>query len=298
MKTPHPFPTAGLALVLTFGLQPLAPVYGATTITTTNRCAYGANVGWVDACGDTNNGAVIGEYVCSGYMYAANVGWINLGSGSPANGIQYQNNSATDFGVNLSLSELGVLRGFAWGANIGWVNFESTGVPKVNMVSGQFSGYAWSANCGWISLSNAWAVVQTGSIAAGTDSDGDGIADTWERLQFGNLTTANATSDYDGDSMTDRQEYLAATLPKDANDRFLITSFAHSASSDLTYLNWKSKSTRCYRIERRSALDSAAPWEPYSMGAPDNIFGHSAWGLYDYDPQRLYRVRVVRPLTP
>src|SRR5215472_16009948 len=66
----------------------------ASTINATNKFAYGANIGWLDWRGDTNNGAVIGEYVCSGYLYAANVGWINLCSGSPANGIQYQNNSA------------------------------------------------------------------------------------------------------------------------------------------------------------------------------------------------------------
>src|SRR5580698_6252529 len=75
-------------------------VHAATTIDSVNRSAYGANVGWLDWVADTNNGAVIGEYVCSGYIYSANVGWINLGTGSPANGIQYQNNSATDFGVN------------------------------------------------------------------------------------------------------------------------------------------------------------------------------------------------------
>ena len=62
-----------------------------TTIDAANHYAYGANFGWMDWRGDTNNGAVIGEYVCSGYLYSANVGWINLGSGSPPNGIYYQN---------------------------------------------------------------------------------------------------------------------------------------------------------------------------------------------------------------
>lgn len=36
-------------------------------------------------------------------IYGANVGWINMGSGDPANHIQYQNNSATDFGVNFNI---------------------------------------------------------------------------------------------------------------------------------------------------------------------------------------------------
>src|SRR5262249_13519600 len=101
------------------------PARAATTINPGNKYAYGANIGWMDSRGDTNNGAVIGEYVCSGSIYSANVGWINLGSGAPANQIQYQNNSAADFGVNQD--GLGNLRGYAYGANIGWINFEATG---------------------------------------------------------------------------------------------------------------------------------------------------------------------------
>src|SRR3954469_11498951 len=79
----------------------LAAVFGAatasaqSTINSSNRFAYGANIGWVDGRADGTNGMVIGEYVCSGYIYAADVGWIKVGSGVPANGIQYQNNSAS-----------------------------------------------------------------------------------------------------------------------------------------------------------------------------------------------------------
>src|SRR5215472_3092441 len=134
-------------VVLTWVVEATA----ATTINSTNRYSYGANLGWIDWRSDTNNGAVIGEYVCSGYLYAANVGWISLGSGVPANGIRYQNNSANDFGVNQD--GLGNLRGYAYGANIGWVNFENTGAPKVDLRTGVLSGSIYSANCGWISLS-------------------------------------------------------------------------------------------------------------------------------------------------
>src|SRR2546423_15704521 len=63
-------------------LGSFASGWALTTIDATNQYAYGANIGWMDWRGDTNNGAVIGEYGCSGYIYAANVGWINLGSGS------------------------------------------------------------------------------------------------------------------------------------------------------------------------------------------------------------------------
>ena len=73
-------------------LQPAALLHAATTIDAVNKYAYGANTGWLDWTGDSANGAVISQYFCSGYIYSANVGWINLGSGAPANGIQYQNN--------------------------------------------------------------------------------------------------------------------------------------------------------------------------------------------------------------
>jgi hypothetical protein len=40
------------------------------------------------------------------------------------------------------------------------------------------------------------------------DTDSDGIDDSWETTHFGNLTTATATSDFDKDGYTDKQEYL------------------------------------------------------------------------------------------
>jgi hypothetical protein len=297
MKTrPIKYALAALALLSIINSQ-LSTSFAATTITVTNRYAYGANIGWVDGCGDTNNGAVIGEYVCSGYLYAANVGWINLGNGSPASGSGYANNSATDYGVNVN--GLGGLSGYAWGANIGWVKFESTGAPKVDVVTGKFSGYAWSANCGWISLSNASAVVQTGSIARGTDTDGDGIADGWELSEFGNLTTANATSDYDKDGMTDRQEYWAATNPQDDWEKLYIMGFTRNAGgvANRVELKWMSTSVRCYAIDVCTNLSPSSAWRPYTTGY-ENLLGWNNLVFTDTAPRRFYRVRVVRPLMP
>ena len=45
------------------------------------------------------------------------------------------------------------------------------------------------------------------------DTDHDGMYDQWEIDNFGDLTTANATSDYDKDGYTDLQEYLNAFYP-------------------------------------------------------------------------------------
>ena len=62
-----------------------ADIFAGTTIDPGNPYAWGANVGWIDWRGDSANGAVIGEYACSGSIYAANVGWISLGDGTPIN---------------------------------------------------------------------------------------------------------------------------------------------------------------------------------------------------------------------
>jgi hypothetical protein len=268
----------------------------ASTIDAANRFAYGANIGWMDWSGDINNGAVIGEYVCSGYIYAANVGWINLGNGAPTNGIYYQNVSGNDFGVNND--GFGNLRGYAYGANIGWINFENTGAPKFDLKTGKLSGYVYSANCGWISLSNASAVVQTDRVAPGADSDGDGIADAWELQHFGNLTTANATSNADGDPATDRQEYLAGTNPLDATSYLRITAYATAPMGATNLLTWTSELTRLYRVQESLSLSPTA-WYDRSLGltAPDGAF--TTRNVTDTNaPIRFYRVQAVRPLSP
>ena len=267
----------------------------ATTINPGDHLAYGANIGWMDCRGDTNSGAVIGEYVCSGYIYAANVGWINLGSGSPSNGIQYQNFSGGDFGVNQD--GLGNLRGYAWGANIGWINFEASGAPKVDLRTGQLTGYIYSANCGWISLSNAVAYVQTDTLAPGTDSDRNGLPDAWERLNFGTIGV-NPEADPDGDGMSNTQEYLAGTNPNDTNDKFAITAYTTTPDGALANLTWMSTPTRWYYIEKTSNL-TASVWFDSGLGviSPD---GATTTRMFTdtLAPSRFCRVRAVKPLSP
>jgi hypothetical protein len=271
-------------------------VVAATTINPASKYAYGANVGWINAYADGANGGVIGEYVGSGHLWAANVGWIRLGSGAPANGIQYQNNSATDYGVNHD--GLGNLRGYAYGANIGWINFENTGGAKVDLLTGKLSGHVWSANCGWISLSNAFAHVQTDSIAPGADSDGDGIADAWELTHTNTLAAFTAATDSDGDGVSDQKEYLADTSPLDANDLLLITSAVFAPGGTNANLTWLSKPTRHYHVEKTA--DLALPgWLDSGLGLipPDG-----ATTTRDFDdtnaPVRFYRVNAIKPLAP
>jgi hypothetical protein len=274
--------------------------FAETTIDVGNRTAYAANLGWIDWRGDTNNGAVIGEYVCAGYLYSANAGWIHLGSNAPADGIRYQNNAATDYGVNHD--GLGHLRGYAYGANIGWINFETNGNPRVDLKTGALSGYVYSANCGWLSLSNAFAHVKTDAVQPGTDSDGDGITDAWELGYTNTLTAFSASSDTDGDGMNDLAEHHADTSPVDLNDVLRITAYLPSfvEGSETNALTWTSKETRCYRLEYRTNLNAGFSWVPVAaVISPDP--GSETTRLLSVAPvslQRYLRVEAFKPLAP
>jgi hypothetical protein len=280
-----------LALLSAFSLQPSALLHAATIIDAANHHAYGANFGWLDWRGDTVNGAVIGEYICSGYIYSANVGWVNIGSGSPTNGIYYQNLSANDFGVNQD--GLGNLRGFAYGANIGWVNFENNGAPKVDLLTGNFSGYIWSANCGWISLSNAVAYVQTDTIQQGALAP-NGLPVAWLLANFG-TTNVNANADPDHDGMSNQQEYLAGTNPNDGGDYLHVTSITRdNPPSTYTMLWWASKPTRFYAIQQSAALGGSSFADRFVLP----FAGANNAGFDDTQTNSFYRIRAFRPLTP
>ncbi len=295
MKTSRPF-LAILILLSALSLQRSA-LHAATTIDPVNRYAYGANVGWINWFGDTNNGAVIGNYVCSGYIYSASVGWINLGSGSPANQIQYQNNSGTDFGVNND--GLGNLSGYAWGANIGWITFEQLyGKPKVNLLTGVLSGYVWSANCGWISLSNAVAYVQTDTISPGA-LDSNGLPIAWELTYFG-VTGLNPNADPTGKGMTLEQDYLAGTNPNNFNSIVRITSESFAPGGTSATLTWDSALTRYYYIQTTPSLNPPIVWTDSGLGLITPSAGSTTTASFGgvNTPVRFYRVQPVRPLTP
>jgi len=270
---------------------------GTTTIDASNHNAYAANIGWMTFLGDPAHGAVIGEYVCSGYIYSANVGWINLGNGLPPDRIYYRNNAVNDFGV--IQDGLGNLRGLAYGANIGWISFESSGAPKVDLRTGDLSGYAWSANCGWISLSNTVARVRTDSITPGLDSDGNGLPDAWELLNFGS-THVDPAADPDNDGISNLDEYLAGTNPKDAASGLRITSIAATVPGTVVSLVWSSGSNRFYNVFETLDLSTPPAWFDSGLGtiSPDGGDSTTRTIHNTNAPVRFYRVKAFRPLLP
>jgi hypothetical protein len=292
------------ALLLGLILLPLS-VGATTTIDASHQDSYGANIGWMNWLADSSaDGVSIGEFICSGWVYGANVGWINIGSGAPANHIQYQNNSATDFGVNYSVDPtqpgVGILRGFAYGANIGWINFEATGNPRLSLFTGAMSGYAYSANCGWINLNDmSGDYVQTDHIAMGVDSQGIGIADAWQYLYFGGLLTpGQQNTDPNGNGMTLLQDYLDGVNPLLPNDGLHITAYSTNSGGVTSSVSFTSTTGRLYTIQVNTDLTQPLNWVDGGLGlfAPDAGTSTTRNVTQASATKRFFRVQTTRPL--
>ena len=60
---------------------------------------------------------------------------------------------------------------------------------------------------------NAIGTAPASNIVKSTPTDGDGISDAWEMDNFGDLTTADDTTDFDNDGLLDKDEYDNNTDP-------------------------------------------------------------------------------------
>src|SRR3989304_8527664 len=68
-----------------------------------------------------------------------------------------------------------------------------------------------------LDFSNNFSVSSVIEILTEPDTDNDGIPDPWEISNFGDLTTAGLTTDFDGDGLLDIDEYSNNTDPKDSD---------------------------------------------------------------------------------
>lgn len=86
---------------------------------------------------------------------------------------------------------------------------------------------------------------------APVDSDGDGLADSWELEHFGSLS-ANPGDDPDGDGVSNLREFRAGTNPNDAASRFEVIEIARVPNG--VALLWSSQADRRYRVKRTANL--------------------------------------------
>jgi len=279
----------------------------ATSIDANHHYSYGANIGWMEWLADSpGDGVAVGEFICSGWIYGANVGWINFGNGNPANHIQYQNNSATDFGVNFGIDPTqpgyGVLRGYAYGANIGWINFEATGNPRVSLFTGRLSGYAYGANIGWINLDDMAGInpnyVQTDHIQMGVDSNANGIADAWEYLYFGGLLAPGGQNTVGPNGMTYLQDYLDGVSPTALNAALRVTAYSTNSGGTMSALTFTTTTARLYSIDVNGDITQPLNWTDSGLGifAPDQGTSTTRNVTQASAIKKFFRAKTMRPL--
>lgn len=270
--------------------------FAQSTISGIARHGYAANAGWVDFLPSPADGVVVTESYLAGYAWAGNFGWVSFGQGPPDNGHSYSNASAGDCGVNVAPD--GTLAGQAWAPNIGWIVFEQThGQPRLDYATGRIRGHAWAPNLGWLSFENETSPLATAAIAR-PDSDADGIPDAWELLHFNKLTFADATTDHDGDGISDLEESVADTDPNDAGDRLRIIDHSYADAFTKVTLTFTSRPSRLYRIEH--SADLQPPWldSDHGLFAPDAGSSTARLVKFPAGPRRFFRVLALRPLEP
>ena len=81
-------------------------------------------------------------------------------------------------------------------------------------------------------------------ILEGADSDGDGMPDTYEKINFGNATNAVATDDPDMDTFNNLAEFIAATDPGNSASVFRVEGIAADPS-----VSFLTASGRVYLVE-------------------------------------------------
>lgn len=273
--------------------------HGQSSFGPSEKYAWVGNLGWMSFRQDSptaGEGVAVGETFLSGFAYSPNMGWIRFGT-APANGHTYTN-TGSDHGVNHD--GRGNLDGYAWGANIGWIDFgwarpTDNNRPRFSIQTGAMTGYAYSPNTGWVNLATNLLTV---SSILRPDTDNDGISDAWERQKFGNITAANVSTDTDKDGASDLEEYRADTSPTDSGDQLRIVSQTLLPPTSEIRIEFTSKPSRLYRLERSGNL--LPPWTDSPLGTfrPSSAATTLRTFAIPDEPKLFFRAVSILPLSP
>jgi hypothetical protein len=143
----------------------------------------------------------------------------------------------------------------------------------------------------------AGAVLSLGTRAlTPMDTNGNGMADSWEGLHFGAGTNVSPTADADGDGRNNRDEYRAGTDPTDPASVLRIEDTGEGSTHGLT-IRWPAVPGRSYQalitdtLTPENWISAGGPWE--AAPAQTNML----WADTNAVPSliRFYRIQMQTP---
>jgi hypothetical protein len=145
-----------------------------------------------------------------------------------------------------------------------------------------------------------------------TDADHDGILDSWELAQAGDLTTLSATGDADDDGSPDVSEYIADTDPLDSTQFLQITAFHFEPFIEVPdpeepdqepfeeveiSVTWDGRAACRYAIE--TASSPSGPWVVENDGIETgNAIANQQFTLSPIPAELFVRIIASRPVLP
>jgi hypothetical protein len=131
-------------------------------------------------------------------------------------------------------------------------------------------------------------VAETPSVNP-SDTDQDGIPDSWEVAYFGsNQTSPDVDSDMDG--LSNRLEYRSGTIPTNANSRFAFNSL--SAGETSNEISWFGSDSVSYRVLSKTDL-AQSDWQVEVEALPGTFGGLNYWTeTHQGIPNKFYKVQI------
>ena len=143
----------------------------------------------------------------------------------------------------------------------------------------------------------AWSDPVLYRIDATTDSDRDGLPDSWELTHGLNLLSASgddgADADIDGDTFSNFQEYIADTDPRDIESLLIITGVY--ADGALIKVDWKGgQQSWQYLRYRPNLTDTGYQWSAIFTNHPPTETTNSIWIDMGTNRTGMFRIEAER----
>lgn len=131
-------------------------------------------------------------------------------------------------------------------------------------------------------------------LPTGADADADGLPDSWEYSFYGDVTSALASADDDGDGKSNSEEYLSNTDPKNSASSLKVNTISQPAA-DRVEVSLITSPQRNYTLFKTNDLGSPASWKPVAgptIGTDGNL---TLVDTNATEQQAFYRVAVSAP---